>query len=142
MTRWNYYPQTLMPKEFFSKPSKYHSKKIEIDGITFDSKKEAKRYEELKTLESLGEIEGLELQKKFVLIPTQREPDTVGPRGGIKKGKVIEKECAYFADFYYHDLKADEWVVEDTKSPITRTPVYKVKKKLMLYVHGIRIKEI
>ena len=77
---------------------------------------------------------------KFVLIPTPREHDTIGPKGGIHKGKVIEKECAYIADFTYFDVNIDEYVVEDTKG--FRTTDYKIKRKLMLHVHGIRIREI
>ena len=91
-------------------------------------------------LETAGAISDLQRQVKYVLIPTQREPDTVGARGGIKKGKVIEKECAYIADFVYKDLHLNETVVEDTKG--FRTKDYIIKRKLMLYVHGIRIKEI
>ena len=72
------------------KPSKYNNKKIEIDGITYDSKKEAKRHQELIFLERTGEINDLRRQVKFVLIPSQREPDTIGSRGGIHKGKQNE----------------------------------------------------
>lgn len=120
--------------------NKYHSKKVEFDGIVFDSKKEAKRFAELSLLETAGTISDLQRQVKYVLIPAQREPDTVGARGGIKKGKVIEKECSYIADFVYKDLTLNETVVEDTKGFKTRD--YIIKRKLMLSVHGIRIKEI
>ena len=113
-----------------------------INGITFDSRKEAARYQELKLLEKAGEIEDLKLQVKYILIPMQREEDTVGTRGGIKRGKVIERECSYIADFVYKDPKSGETVVEDTKSPATRTTEYIIKRKLMLHVHGIRIKEL
>ena len=68
--------------------NKYHSKKVEVDGITFDSKKEAKRFAELSLFEKAGVISDLQRQVKFVLIPAQREPDTVGARGGTKKGKA------------------------------------------------------
>ena len=111
-----------------------------MNGIVFDSKKEAKRYMELSLLETAGTISDLKRQVKFVLIPAQREPDTVGARGGIKKGKVIEKECSYIADFVYKDLTLNQTVVEDTKG--FRTKDYIIKRKLMLYLHGIRIKEI
>ena len=125
--------------------SKYRSEKITLelpDGTehTFDSRKEAKRYNELLIRLKAGEISDLRLQVKYVLIPAQYEPDTVGKRGGIKKGKLIERECAYWADFVY--TENGKTIVEDVKSPITRTPVYKVKKKLLLYVHGIRISEV
>ena len=130
---WRYNPRASAPK------SKYKAHKTEIDGIEFDSKKEARRYTELKLLERAGEISNLQMQVKFVLIPAQREPDTVGARGGIHKGKLIEHECSYIADFTYLDEKGEQ-VVEDTKG--FRTPEYKIKRKLMLYVHGIRIKEV
>ncbi len=117
--------------------SKYNNKKEEVDGIVFDSKKEAKRYQELKLLEQAGEIKNLQLQVKFILIPTQKAPDTVGPRGGVKKGQVYEQECSYVADFVYQEN--GETVVEDTKG--FRPDDYRIKRKLMLYIYGIRIKE-
>lgn len=121
--------------------NKYHNHKIIIDGVTFQSRKEARRWEELKIMEKAGMIHGLERQKKFVLIPAQREPDTVGKRGGRIKGKVIERECAYIADFCYY-TQDGEYVVEDVKSEATKTEQYKIKKKLLLYVHHIRIREV
>ena len=129
-------------KGFYPQNSKYNSIKSSVDGIEFDSRKEAKRYEELKLMEAAGEIEDLELQKKFILIPAQREDDIVGKRGGVKKGKVIERECSYIADFVYRDRQSGNTIVEDTKSPATRTTEYIIKRKLMLYMHGIRISEI
>ena len=60
--------------------SKYGAKKVEIDGIIFDSKKEGRRYQELKMLQKAGEISNLQRQVKYILIPAQREPDTEGPR--------------------------------------------------------------
>ena len=117
---------------------KYNNKKVIVDGIEFDSKKEAKRYRELRLLERAGGIHSLELQKEFVLIPTQREADTVGARGGVKKGKVIEHAVKYKADFVY--IQNGERVVEDTKG--MRTKDYIIKRKLMLWVHQIRIKEV
>jgi len=116
---------------------KYRNKKTVVDGITFDSKKEAARYKELKMMEKAGLIEGLQRQVKFVLIPAQREPDTFGPRGGRHKGRLIEREHSYYADFTYYEN--GEFVVEDVKG--VRTDVYRLKKALMLKEHGIRIKE-
>ena len=118
--------------------SKYHSRKITVNGETFDSKKEYLRYQELKLLERAGKISDLQRQVKFVLIPAQREPDTTGSRGGVKKGKVIELECSYIADFVYWDEGGQ--IVEDTKG--FKTKDYLIKRKLMLWVHGIKIKEI
>lgn len=120
--------------------SKYKSRKITIDGITYDSMKEAKRHQELLILEKQGIISNLQRQVKFVLIPAQREPDTIGKRGGIHKGKIIERECAYIADFTYSIPNCNTPIVEDTKG--FRTKDYIIKRKLMLYIHKIKIKEI
>lgn len=122
---------------------KYHNKKSIVDGINFDSKKEAKRYEVLKALEKAGVIHDLQRQVKYVLIPAQYEPTneiyTKGKeKGKPKKGKLIERECAYYADFVY--IYKGQLVVEDTKG--MRTPEYIIKRKLMLYLHNIRIVEL
>lgn len=117
--------------------SKYGNKKITVDGVTYDSQKELNRYTELRLMERYGKISNLQRQVKFMLIPAQYEPDTVGKRGGVKRGKLIERECSYVADFVY--TEDGKQVVEDTKG--FRTADYKIKRKLMLYVHGIRIKE-
>lgn len=116
--------------------NKYHNKKIVIDGIKFDSKKEAERYKELKLRQELGLISNLELQKKFVLIPAQYE--------GFKKDrKLIERECSYKADFYYIDDNGIT-VVEDVKGyrKGQAYTVFVIKRKLMLKEYGIRIREI
>lgn len=123
-----------------STKNKYNAKSVEYDGIKFDSQKEALRYKELTFLISEGIITDLQRQVKYVLIPTQREPATVGARGGIKQGKLIEKECSYIADFVYTVVETGETVVEDTKG--FKTKEYLIKRKLMLFVYGIRIKEI
>lgn len=138
----NKLPQNTKIKEKKSKKpraSKYNASKHVVDGIKFDSQKEADRYKELTLLERIGKISELELQKEFELIPTQREPSTFGKRGGEKLGDVIERKCSYYADFYYKDEKGNP-VVEDTKG--MKLSDYIIKRKLMLYVHGIRIKEI
>ena len=118
--------------------TKYYSKKVTRDGITFDSLKEARRYSELLLLERAGAIHDLKRQVEYVLIPAQREPDKVGVRGGIIKGKTIEQKCSYVADFVY--TEDGKTVVEDTKG--FKTKDYIIKRKLMLYVHGIRIREV
>lgn len=122
---------------------KYHNRKVTIDGITFDSKKEAHRYQELKLLEKAGEISGLQLQVKYVLIPEQREftneiYKSGKNKGRFKKGKLIERDCSYIADFVYQEN--GKTVVEDTKG--MRTKDYIIKRKLMLWVHRIRITEV
>ena len=117
--------------------SKYRNKKIVRDGMTFDSLKEYRRFCELCLLEKAGKVTDLQRQVKFVLIPAQREPDTIGKRGGVKKGKLIEHECSYVADFVY--VQDGKTIVEDSKG--FRTADYKIKRKLMMWVHGIKIKE-
>lgn len=118
--------------------SKYGSRKTIVDGIAFDSAKEARRYIVLRSLERIGEIEGLELQPRFTLIPAQREPSTFTRTGREKPGKVIERAVEYVADFSY--VRDGERVVEDVKG--MRTKDYVLKRKMMLWIHGIRIKEI
>ena len=117
--------------------SKYSNKKIQADGMTFDSRKEYIRWCELSLLERAGKITDLQRQVKFILIPTQYEPYTVNKNGTLKRGKMIERECSYIADFVY--TENGNKVVEDVKG--FRTADYKIKRKLMLNVHGIRIKE-
>lgn len=122
---------------------KYGNTKITVDGIQFDSKREAARYQELKLLERAGVISLLQRQTKFQLIPDQHAPSnavyTKGPRKGQRKpGKLLEHECSYIADFCY--IQNGETVVEDAKG--YRTEVYKIKKKLMLERYGIQIREV
>jgi len=101
--------------------SKYHSVKTTIDGIKFDSKKEANRYLELKLLEQADAIQDLRMQVAFPLI----------------KKSPYGREIKYIADFtYYEDGKL---VVEDSKG--FRTDVYKLKKRLMAETYGIEIRE-
>ena len=106
---------------------KYKNRKLTVDGEVFDSQKEYARYRELALLQRAGQISDLKRQVKYDLIPTQR----IG-------GKVVEKSCVYIADFVY--TENGETVVEDTKG--FRTKDYIIKRKLMLHVHGIRIKEV
>ena len=109
--------------------SKYKNKKTTFCGIEFASRKEASRYKQLKAWQELGLISDLRLQQKFVLIPAQRI-----------EGKLVERECAYIADFMYVDNDSGKTVVEDTKG--VRTRDYIIKRKLMLWRFGIRIKEV
>ena len=123
--------------------NKYGSKKIIVDGITFDSKKEARRFQELKLLEKAGEIKHLQRQVKYILIPAQREFTneiyTKGRnKGCFKKGKLLEREVAYIADFDYWEN--GKHIVEDTKG--FKTKDYILKRKLMLFIHGIKIREV
>lgn len=124
--------------------TKYHNKKITVDGITFDSKKEANRYRELLLLEYAKKISNLRRQVKFVLIPAQYEKSTEKykkgeNKGQLKRGVLLERECSYIADFVYIDENGKK-VVEDTKG--MRTKDYIIKRKLMLERHGIKISEV
>jgi hypothetical protein len=113
--------------------TKFNNRKTVVNGITFDSKKEAARYAALLELEKAGKISDLEMQKKYELIPSQRI-----------NGKVVERAISYIADFVY--TENGETVVEDVKG--YRNPQaagyakFVIKRKLMLYIHGIRVREI
>lgn len=101
---------------------KYKNKSVEVDGITFDSALEARRYQDLKLLQFSGAIRDLEVHRAFRI--------EVG-------GMLI---CSYEADFCYTMVPSGLFVVEDTKGYVT--PEYKLKKKLMKAVHKIDIREI
>ena len=111
----------------YTRTPKYRNRKVTHDGMVFDSVKEWRRWCELRLLEQTGAITNLRRQVKYILVPTQREPDIIGKRGGKKLGKVIEKEVAYYADMVY--TENGETVVEDTKG--VRTKDYIIKRKLM-----------
>lgn len=123
--------------------SKYNSKKVYYKGIEFASRKECNRYRDLELAEMIGVISNLELQKKFELIPAQYEEATEfykrgEKKGQPKKGRLLEQAVYYVADFCYEE--DGELVVEDTKG--VKTKDYVIKRKLMLYINGIRIKEV
>ena len=113
----------------------------------YDSKAEARRGAELELLQAAGEICNLRKQVKFVLIPAQYEVGGVYTRGKLKgapkRGKLIERECSYYADFCYQTHEG-ELVVEDVKGYKGggAYEIFKIKRKLMLQLYGIRIKEV
>lgn len=122
------------------KANKYGNKKT--GG--YDSKAEEKRGKELEMLEAAGEITELHRQVRFDIIPSQYEaPGGVYLRGKNKgtpkRGKLIERGISYYADFVYIDKNGDT-IVEDVKG--VQTPEYIIKRKLMLYFFGIRVREI
>lgn len=122
--------------------NKYNNHKITVDGEVFDSEREYRRYLELQLLEKSGVIRDLHRQVTFDLVPEAREPDRYGPRGGLHRGKVIERGVSYIADFTYYVTRPsgeEEFVVEDCKG--MRTDDYKIKRKLMLFIHKIRVRE-
>lgn len=106
---------------------KYRNRKVTWMGNTYDSEKERHRHAELLLLEREGAIRGLQRQVKFELIPSQRY-----------NGKVIERPVRYIADFTY--MENGSLVVEDVKG--MRTKEYILKRKMMLYLNGIRIREV
>lgn len=110
--------------------SKYYSKKVEFDGIKFDSIKEKNRYIELKFLLKANKIKELELQKTFELQPKY-----------INNNGEHIRSITYKADFFYYDNVKKQYIVEDTKG--FKTEVYKIKKKIFEYVYpNLTIKEI
>lgn len=116
------------------KENKYHARKVVAQGQVFDSEKEYARYLELKLLEKAGEISQLERQVKYDLIPKQMD----------EEGKMIERPTVYVADFQYRDNNTGEFVVEDVKG-YRRGQAYAVfslKRKLMLWRYGIKIREV
>jgi Protein of unknown function (DUF1064) len=109
--------------------SKYGAVRVQVDGIVFSSKAESKRYLQLKELERIGEIYGLELQPKFQLAPGVR----------FDGASRATPPLRYVADFKYIDHLGNE-VIEDVKGRPTEG--YRIKKHLMLAIHGIQIKEV
>ena len=129
--------------------NKLRNKKVSVNGILFDSKREASRYWELRMLERNGKISNLELQKEYELIPAQYETfPRYGKKGQrLKDGqRCIEQAVKYIADFVYTDNETGLEVVEDAKGyrdPKSATYAkFVIKRKLMLYIHGIKVREI
>jgi len=104
--------------------SKYHNRKTLYDGIQFDSQKEADRYQELQWMQQAGLIQDLELQPRYDLIVN-------GHKIGFYRG-----------DFRYKDVATDSVILEDVKSPVTKTAVYMLKKKLVKALYDVEIKEV
>lgn len=93
--------------------NKYRNIKTVVDNITFDSKKEAARYSDLKLLETAHHIMHLETQPRFPL---------------MINGKRV---ATYIGDFKYWSPSENEWIIEDVKSEATKTPLYRLKKKIL-----------
>ena len=109
---------------WLKKESKYHNKRVTVDGITFDSIKEADRWRELRLMEQAGEIVGLVRQVRIELIPKTK----------------LYRAVFYVADFVYFDKRTGKTVYEDVKG--MKTDVYKLKKKLLYWRHGIEVNEV
>lgn len=113
--------------------NKYKARKTVVNGIQFDSKKEANRFIQLMELQNQGKISLLKMQVPFTLIPNQY----VGK-------KCVERAVKYVADFEYWDNEKDCKIVEDVKGfkGGAGYAVFRIKKKLMRWIHGIEVKEI
>lgn len=110
--------------------NKYNARKISLNGQTFDSQHEFDRWCELSLLQRGKAISDLQRQVKFGLLPEQKD----------ENGKVIERAVSYIADFVYTDNHTGQTVIEDAKG--VRTKEYILKRKMMLYFYGVRIKEV
>ena len=128
MTREEVYALRRAAKAAAPRRQKYGNSKVEDAGRTFDSKAEHKRWQYLAMLERAGEIRDLRCQVPFELIPAQVSPS--GKR---------ERPTMYLADFVYRTADGIE-VVEDVKGAVT--PEFRLKRKLMLWRHGIEVKEV
>lgn len=112
----------------FHKYNKYRNKKVYVDNIKFDSKKESEEYLKLKYLQKIGEIKELKLQVPYELIPK------------YKINNKIVRKCVYVADFTYITTKDDKLHIVDTKG--FKTDVYRLKKKLFEYKYGVEVEEV
>jgi hypothetical protein len=112
--------------------NKYHAAVCTVDGIRFDSRKEARRYERLKILAVAGEILALETQPEFLINVLELwRPD----------GRLVA--CGrYRADFRYVDARSGEVVIEDAKSDATKTTAYRLRKRLVEAIYGVTIREV
>ena len=110
--------------------NKYSAKKMCYKGETFDSKAEFRRWQELKLMERAGEIRDLRRQVKHELIPAQYDSSR----------KLLERAITYTSDFEYIDNRTKGFVVEDVKG--MKTKDYIIKRKLMLYIYKIKIREV
>lgn len=120
------------PSDSQRRPRKYRNEPVVVDGIRFDSGREARRYQELLLLQKAGQIEDLETQPVYILAPSVKFD-------GERRAKPALR---YKADFRYRELPAGNTVVEDVKSVATMTQPYRIRRHLMLSVHGIQVREI
>ena len=113
---------------------KYGARRVEVDGIKFDSRREAARYGELKMLLAADLIRELEIHPGYALVVAELYRE--GPPF------VFTTVGQFHADFRYVDVTTGERVVEDVKSPPTRTTAYRLRKRIVEAVHGITIREV
>lgn len=130
----------------FGRRPKYGNKKVEYNGMIFDSKKERDRYIVLVDAQERGEISHLETQVKYVLIDAIREEYEVQLKTKtVTKTRTIQKAITYTADFRYYHNGREEWVVSDVKASPKQAALdkcYVLKEKMMLALKGIRINRV
>jgi len=114
--------------------NKYQAHAVRVDGILFDSQREAARYGELKLLAAAGHISSIEIHPGFPLI--------VKELYRVDGPEILHTVGMFHADFKYRDHRTASWVVEDVKSTPTKTEAYKLRKRIVEAVHGITITEI
>ena len=114
--------------------NKYQAHSVRVDGILFDSQREAARYAELKLLAAAGCISSIEIHPGFPLI--------VKELYRLDGPEILHTIGMYHADFKYRDHRLGAWVIEDVKSAPTKTEAYKLRKKFVEAVHGVTIVEI
>lgn len=112
-----------------SRPNKFNARRTKVDGIEFDSAKEARRYSELRLLERAGQIRGLELQPEFPIVID-----------GSPVKYASGRNAKYVGDFSY--FEGTRRVVEDVKSPATATPLYRLKRALVEHIYHVTISEV
>ena len=135
-TTWIKTHDTVSGTKVNTRPStnKYQAHAVRVDGILFDSQREAARYGELKLLAQAGRISSIEIHPGFPLIVKELFRDG-GP-------EILHTVGMFHADFKYRDHRLGAWIVEDVKSQPTKTEAYKLRKKIVEAVHGITITEI
>jgi hypothetical protein len=114
--------RAIRESDLTERPSKYRNKKTTVDGIKFDSKREAQFYSSLKQLERAGQVSQIELQKRYPL---------------SVNGHAV---CSYLADFAFHDAIQGRYRVVDIKGVLTKD--FSIKRKLMRAIHGIEVEVI
>lgn len=132
----------MFKKLFNNKRSKYGNKKVKYEGLKFDSEKERDRYIFLKEQEKLGNIQDLQLQVRYELIPAIKEEYVEHLKTKDKvKTRTIQLAITYTCDFQYY--KNGELVIEDVKShPKMLTKEYALKKKMLFALKGLKITEV
>lgn len=117
--------------------NKYNAKKVNSPDGVFDSRKEHRRWIELQGLQEMGAISELKRQVSYTLIPDQelKNPRVVGKNHRLS---YMEKGVNYVADFVYK--RDGETIVEDVKG--YKTSIYTIKRKLMLFIYGIEVREV